>query len=163
MITYLIDVLSTNHQTIFMKLNWWLHAILILAFLVLIPKSKHLHLVLSPINIFFKPINMPNHNPVPIDMEADEEVLEELLGNLSKLSKNQTLDIFSCVECGRCTEVCPAHRGGGKLDPKNHFILDLKDPLLKNVADPINNIDVDAGWECTTCKHVLKSAQLGMK
>ena len=62
---------------------------------------------------------------------ADEE-LEKLLGSLDKLSKNQTLDVFSCVECGRCTEVCPAHRGGGSLDPKNHFILDLKDHLLNN-------------------------------
>ena len=161
MVTYLVDVFSTNHQSFFIKLNWWLHALLILGFLVLIPKSKHLHLVLSPINIFFKPINMPDHNPVPIDMEADEEVLEELLGNLSKLSKNQTLDIFSCVECGRCTEVCLAHRGGGKLDPKNHFILNLKDPLLKNVADPINNIDVDAGWECTTCQACSEVCPVG--
>ena len=161
MVTYLIDVFSTNHQTIFMKINWWMHALLILGFLVLIPKSKHLHLVLSPINIFFKPINMPNHNPVPIDMEADEEDLEELLGNLSKLSKNQTLDIFSCVECGRCTEVCPAHRGGGKLDPKNHFILNLKDPLLNNINDPINNIDIEAGWECTTCQACSEVCPVG--
>ena len=125
MITYLIDVsiIERSNNAMLLKTNWWIHAILILGFLVLIPRSKHLHLVLAPINIFFKPFNMPNHNPIPIDMEGDEEELEQLLGDMSKLSKNQTLDIFSCVECGRCTEVCPAHRGGGKLDPKNHFIL----------------------------------------
>ena len=161
MVTYLIDVLMVNGNYVILKANWWLHAILILGFLVLIPKSKHLHLVLSPINIFFKPLNMPNHNPVPIDMEGDEEELEELLGNLDKLSKNQTLDIFSCVECGRCTEVCPAHRGGGKLDPKNHFILDLKDPLLNNITDTINKIDVEAGWECTTCQACSEVCPVG--
>jgi Fe-S oxidoreductase len=152
MLTYIIDITyATESSGILLKINWWIHAILILGFLILIPKSKHLHLVLSPINIFFKPIISPSHDPVPIDMEGDEEELEELLGNLDKLSKNQTLDIFSCVECGRCTEVCPAHRGGGTLDPKNHFILNLKDPLLSNQLDVINQIDVEAGWECTTC------------
>ena len=59
-------------------------------------------------------------------MEADEQELEDLLGSLDKLSKNQTLDIFSCVECGRCTEVCPAHRGGGTLDPKKPFYFEFK-------------------------------------
>ena len=152
MLTYIIDITYvTDSAGLLLKINWWIHAILILGFLILIPKSKHLHLVLSPINIFFKPIISPSHDPVPIDMEGDEEELEKLLGNLDKLSKNQTLDIFSCVECGRCTEVCPAHRGGGTLDPKNHFILDLKDPLLNNQLDVINQIDVEAGWECTTC------------
>ncbi len=152
MLTYIIDITyATESSGILLKINWWIHAILILGFLILIPKSKHLHLVLSPVNIFFKPIISPSHDPVPIDMEGDEEELEELLGNLDKLSKNQTLDIFSCVECGRCTEVCPAHRGGGTLDPKNHFILNLKDPLLSNQLDVINQIDVEAGWECTTC------------
>ena len=152
MLTYIIDITyATKSSGILLKINWWIHAILILGFLILIPKSKHLHLVLSPVNIFFKPIISPSHDPVPIDMEGDEEELEELLGNLDKLSKNQTLDIFSCVECGRCTEVCPAHRGGGTLDPKNHFILNLKDPLLSNQLDVINQIDVEAGWECTTC------------
>ena len=162
MITYLIDISGIGiNNNVFLKFNWWLHAILILGFLVLIPRSKHLHLVLSPINIFFKPLNMPSHNPVPINMEAGEEELEELLGNLDKLSKNQTLDIFSCVECGRCTEVCPAHRGGGKLDPKNHFILNLKDPLLNNVIDTVNKIDDEAGWECTTCQACSEVCPVG--
>ena len=163
MITYIIEYIYVGHHStsLAMKINWWIHAVLILGFLILIPRSKHLHLVLSPINIFFKPILSPDHRPVPIDMEADEEELESLLGSLDKLSKNQTLDIFSCVECGRCTEVCPAHRGGGKLDPKNHFILDLKDHLLSNQLDAINKIDVDAGWECTSCQACSEVCPVG--
>tara|TARA_X000000368_G_scaffold64994_1_gene46390 strand:+ start:2275 stop:4125 length:1851 start_codon:yes stop_codon:yes gene_type:complete len=163
MITYIIDYVYVGHHStsLAMKINWWIHAVLILGFLILIPRSKHLHLVLSPINIFFKPILSPSHRAVPIDMEADEEELENLLGSLDKLSKNQTLDIFSCVECGRCTEVCPAHRGGGKLDPKNHFILNLKDHLLSNQLDAINKIDVEAGWECTTCQACSEVCPVG--
>ena len=164
MITYMIDAFWTLNNTFYtfsFKINWWLHAILILGFLILIPKSKHLHLVLSPINIFFKPINMPDHNAVPIDLDGDERKLEEVMNGLDKLSKNQILDIFSCVECGRCTEVCPAHRGGGSLDPKNHFILNLKDPLLNNKLDVVSDIDINAGWECTTCQACSEVCPVG--
>jgi len=166
MATYMVDALwiINNHHpsSLTFKLIWWTHAILILGFLVLIPKSKHLHLVLSPINIFFKSFETPNHRPVPIDMEGSEEDLENLLLGIGKLSKNQALDIFSCVECGRCTEVCPANRGGGKLDPKNHFILDLKNPMMESQnVDVIGNIDVEAGWECTSCQACTEACPVG--
>ena len=166
MITYMLDaywVISHSHPSMMtFKINWWIHATLILAFLFLIPRSKHLHLVLSPINIFFKSFESPNHRPVPIDMEGDEEELEKLLSNLGKLSKKQTLDIFSCVECGRCTEVCPANRGGGVLDPKHNFILDLKDPIMdSNGVDVIDNINVEAGWECTSCQACTEACPVG--
>ena len=148
MLTYMLDafwIINNSHPSnLTFKINWWIHALLILAFLFLIPRSKHLHLVLSPVNIFFKSFNLPNHNPIPIDMEGDEEELENLLSSMDKLSKKQTLDIFSCVECGRCTEVCPANRGGGVLDPKHNFILDLKEPLMKSKdTNVIGNIDVE--------------------
>tara|TARA_Y100001970_G_scaffold31323_1_gene38882 strand:+ start:17158 stop:19014 length:1857 start_codon:yes stop_codon:yes gene_type:complete len=166
MITYMIDaywIISNAHPSkMIFKVNWWIHAILILAFLFLIPRSKHLHLVLSPINIFFKSFENPNHRAVPIDMEGDEEELEKLLSSIGKLSKKQTLDIFSCVECGRCTEVCPANRGGGVLDPKHNFILDLKDPIMEsNDVDVINNINVEAGWECTSCQACTEACPVG--
>ena len=163
MLTYILDItyFGHNNPTLQAKINWWIHALLILGFLILIPRSKHLHLVLSPVNIFFKPILSPDHKPIPIDMDADEDELESLLGGLDKLSKNQILDVFSCVECGRCTEVCPAYRGGGTLDPKNHFILNLKDPLLNNKLDVVNNIDVEAGWECTTCQACSQVCPVG--
>ena len=166
MITYMIDTFwiinNSPINDLAYKSIWWTHAILILAFLVLIPRSKHLHLVLAPINIFFKPFINPDHRPVPIDMEGDESELEALLGDMNKLTKNQTLDIFSCVECGRCTEVCPANRGGGTLDPKNHFILDLKDPLMKNGnTEVIDSINVEAGWECTSCQACSEVCPVG--
>ena len=151
MITYLLG--EANIDPIMWRINWWIHSLIILAFLFLIPRSKHLHLVLAPINIFFKPFDLPEHTPVNIDLEGSEDELDTMLSDLTQMTKNQTLDVFSCVECGRCIDVCPANRGGGLLDPKNHFILDLREPLLKNGnVDVLSDINVEAGWECTTCQ-----------
>jgi len=166
MITYMLDaywiVANIHPSTLTFKINWWIHAILILGFLILIPRSKHLHLVLSPLNIFFKSPQMPNHRPIPIDMEGNEEDLEKLLSSMDRLSKKQTLDIFSCVECGRCTEVCPANRGGGVLDPKHNFILDLKKPIMETGdVNVLGNIDVEAGWECTSCQACTEACPVG--
>ena len=160
MVTYIYG--ETDLSPFVWKINWWIHSILILAFLFLIPRSKHLHLVLAPFNIFFRSFDQPDHSPVHIDLEGDEDELDDLLNDLTKLTKNQALDIFSCVECGRCTDVCPANRGGGILDPKYHFIMDLRDPLLegKDVA-VLDKINVEAGWECTTCQACTEVCPVG--
>ena len=144
------------------KVNWWIHSALILAFLFLIPRSKHLHLVLGPFNIFFRSFEHPDHTPVHIDLEGDEDDLDVMLNDLTKLTKKQALDIFSCVECGCCTDVCPANRGGGILDPKYHFIMDLREPLLegKDVA-VLDQINVEAGWECTACQACTEVCPVG--
>ena len=160
MVTYIYG--ETDLSPFVWKMNWWIHSILILAFLFLIPRSKHLHLVLAPFNIFFRSFDQPDHTPVHIDLEGDEEELDAMLNDLTKLTKNQALDIFSCVECGRCTDVCPASRGGGILDPKHHFIMDLRKPLLegKDVAI-LDQINVEAGWECTTCQACTEVCPVG--
>ena len=163
MFTYLIDEfhLLKDSPTAW-KANWWIHSSVIGGFLFLIPQSKHMHLVLSPFNIFLRPFEVPDHPAIPIDLEASEEELDELLLDLSRLSKNQALDIFTCVECGRCTDVCPANRGGGMLDPKYHFILDLKDPMLEsNDVNVVDKINVEAGWECTTCQACTEVCPVG--
>ena len=85
-----------------------------------------------------------------------------MLADLTEMTKNQALDVFSCVECGRCIDVCPANRGGGLLDPKNHFILDLRQPLLdKGNVDVLSEINVEAGWECTTCQACTEVCPVG--
>ncbi|GIT10264.1 MAG: hypothetical protein CM1200mP31_4330 [Candidatus Neomarinimicrobiota bacterium] len=127
--TYLIDefhLLKNSPQQ--GKANWWIHSSVIGDFFFLIPQSKHMHLVLSPFNIFLRPFEVPDHPAIPIDLEASEEELDELLLDLSRLSKNQALDIFTCVECGRCTDVCPANRGGGGSRSKVSFYFRFKEP-----------------------------------
>ncbi|MDC3287522.1 heterodisulfide reductase-related iron-sulfur binding cluster [Candidatus Marinimicrobia bacterium] len=162
MVTYLIDELHLLKNPIAYKVNWWIHSGVIGGFLFLIPKSKHMHLVLSPFNIFLRPFEIPNHPAIPIDLEASEEELDNLLLDLSRLSKDQALDIFTCVECGRCTDVCPANRGGGILDPKYHFMLDLKQPMLESGdANVVDKINVEAGWECTTCQACTEVCPVG--
>ncbi|MBT6796376.1 MAG: 4Fe-4S dicluster domain-containing protein [Candidatus Marinimicrobia bacterium] len=153
---------ETGLSPLVWKVNWWIHSALILAFLFLIPRSKHLHLVLGPFNIFFRSFEHPDHTPVHIDLEGDEDDLDVMLNDLTKLTKKQALDIFSCVECGRCTDVCPANRGGGILDPKYHFIMDLREPLLegKDVAI-LDQINVEAGWECTACQACTEVCPVG--
>ena len=160
MVTYLIG--EMNISPLLWKVNWWVHSIIILAFLFLIPRSKHLHLVLGPFNIFFKPFDQPEHTLVNIDLEGDEDELDAMLTDLTKLTQNQALDIFSCVECGRCTDVCPANRGGGILDPKHHFILDMREPILENKdVAVLDQINVEAGWECTTCQACTEVCPVG--
>ena len=163
MFTYLIDEFHLlKNSPAAWKANWWIHSSVIGGFLFLIPQSKHMHLVLSPFNIFLRPFEVPDHPAIPIDLEASEEELDELLLDLSRLSKNQALDIFTCVECGRCTDVCPANRGGGILDPKYHFILDLKNPMLEsNDVNVVDKINVEAGWECTTCQACTEVCPVG--
>ena len=160
MLTYLLGEMGIS-STLW-KINWWIHSIVILAFLILIPRSKHLHLVFAPFNIFFRPFTQPEHTPVHIDLEGDEDELDSMLTSLNKLTQNQALDIFSCVECGRCTDVCPANRGGGILDPKHHFIMDLRAPLLeeKDVA-VLDRVNIEAGWECTTCQACTEVCPVG--
>ncbi len=160
MITYLIGEMSIS--PLGWKINWWVHSAMILAFLWLIPRSKHLHLVLAPINIFFRPFNQPEHTPVAIDLEASEAELDNMLAAMTKMTMNQVLDVFSCVECGRCTEVCPANRGGGVLDPKHHFILDLRQPLMESGdVDVLAKLHVEAGWDCTTCQACTEVCPVG--
>ena len=160
MITYLLGEIHLSSTM--WKINWWLHSVLVLSFLFLIPRSKHLHLILGPFNIFFKSFQLPDHEPVKIDMDASEEELDHMLTDLNKMTKKQVLDIFSCVECGRCMDACPANRGGGILDPKHHFILDFRDSLLETEKiDVLSQINIEAGWECTTCQACTEVCPVG--
>jgi Fe-S oxidoreductase len=127
---------------------WWTHTLALLVFLPLIPHTKHLHLVLSPVTILVRRAGF-----VDIPKLAGDEDFG--LVNGKDVTRLEALQAFSCVECGRCSEHCPAANTGKVLNPKE-VILGLRTYL--NADGPASeapllgaNISDEAAFQCTTC------------
>jgi Fe-S oxidoreductase len=127
---------------------WWTHTLALLAFLPLIPHTKHLHLILSPVTVFLK---RPLFSDIP--KLAGDEDFGLVAGK--DVTRIEALQSFSCVECGRCTEHCPAYNTGKVLNPKE-IILGLRNYL--NTEGPSSetpllgaHISEEAAFQCTTC------------
>ncbi|WP_141504615.1 (Fe-S)-binding protein [Paenibacillus luteus] len=110
---------------------WWLHLLVLLSFLVYVPQSKHFHLLTAPVNLWFRRSTPPGRL-VPLDLE-DEEAESFGAGKVEDFTQKQLLDLYACVECGRCTNVCPASSTGKLLSPM-HLIVKLRDHLTEKGA-----------------------------
>ncbi|HML18849.1 MAG TPA: (Fe-S)-binding protein [Bryobacteraceae bacterium] len=127
---------------------WWAHTLVILAFLPLIPHTKHLHLVLSPVTVF---LSRGGFSRIP-PLVGDEDFGLDTGKDLTRII---ALQVYSCVECGRCSEHCPAFNTHKILDPKkialgvrgylNEFGPGSEEPLLGAY------ISQEAAFQCTTC------------
>jgi len=127
---------------------WWVHTLTLLAFLPLIPHTKHLHLVLSPATIF---LSRGGFSAIP-PLAGDEDFGLVAGKDVTQLV---ALQAYSCVECGRCTEHCPAANTGKELNPKE-IILGLRSYL--NDYGPASEEPLlgkynsqEAAFQCTTC------------
>jgi Fe-S oxidoreductase len=130
------------------RLNWWVHTLALLTFLPLIPHTKHLHLLLSPFTVF---LSRGGFSQIP-PLVGDEDFGLVTGKDVTRLT---ALQAFSCVECGRCTEHCPANNTGKTLNPKL-IALGMRDYLNEyGVASetPIvgATISQEAIFQCTTC------------
>ena len=140
------------------RANWWIHALVILAFLALIPASKHFHLVLSPITVFLKSPELGN---VPnLDFEKEQVGLEVV----KDLGSKTVLDAFTCVECGRCQVNCPAWGAGKELNPKA-IILQTQEALLTGPRDAklAGIYSEKVLWQCTTCGACENQCPVGIE
>ncbi len=157
MITFLLEVFQLVEGSA-AGVNWWLHSVIILVFLALIPNSKHFHLVLSPVTVFLKsPVLGDVKN---LDFEKEEVGLE----TVGQLEKKQVLDAFTCVECGRCQMNCPAYGTGKLLNPKK-LILQNETALLEGKLDAKLAEVYDPGvlWQCTTCGACENQCPVGIE
>ncbi|MEO6802175.1 MAG: (Fe-S)-binding protein [Granulicella sp.] len=164
-IAFLIFLLMVTYLGMFfvpdggaaIKILWWTHTLTLLAFLPLIPHTKHLHLVLSPVTVFLKRDGFakipPLHGDEDFGLVAGKDVTQLI-----------SLQAYSCVECGRCTEHCPASNTGKVLNPKE-IILGVRSYL--NELGPASEVallaeqrpdthfaatmSMEAAFECTTC------------
>ena len=113
---------SIDHPAFYATLFWWLHVLLVLAFLNYLPYSKHLHVVTSLINVYLSNTSGPGQKGVmrPMDLEADVEQFGA--ADVDQLTWKNLLDGYSCTECGRCTAACPANITGKVLSPRKIVI-----------------------------------------
>ena len=147
MITYLAG-LRLPEDELAGRINWWVHTISLLTFLPLIPHTKHLHLALSPITVFLRRMGFSRIPP----LEGDEDFGLDTGKDVTRID---SLQAFTCVECGRCTEHCPATNTGKVLNPKE-IILGLRGYLREfgpGSEEPLlgKHISEVAAFQCTTC------------
>jgi Fe-S oxidoreductase len=110
---------------------WWIHLLFLLTFLVYVPQSKHAHLIAGPANVFFNRLSKPGKLE-KIDFE-DESKESFGVGKIEEFTQSQLIDLYACVECGRCTNMCPATGTGKMLSPMD-LILKLRDHLTNTGA-----------------------------
>jgi Fe-S oxidoreductase len=147
MATYLAAFFVTSTGPA-VRILWWVHTLAILFFLVIIPHTKHLHLILSPVTVFLSRGSFSQIPPL-----AGDEDFGLVAG--TDLTRLVSLQAYSCVECGRCTEHCPAANTGKLLNPKE-VILGLRGYL--NDLGPASEVPLlgkynppEAPFQCTTC------------
>lgn len=124
--------------------GFWYHSVMVLVFLNILPYSKHFHIITVIPNVFLRRKGNTGKLESVHDLEGKVE-REEPVGRakITDLSWKNILDLYTCTECGRCTDNCPAYNTNKKLSPK-HVILAQRDHLYEcepyflkpEVADP---------------------------
>ncbi|MFI5282601.1 MAG: (Fe-S)-binding protein [Candidatus Dormibacterales bacterium] len=151
----------------------WAHVLIILGFLVYLPYSKHLHIMVAAINVFFGRTGARGRLE-PVAFEKPEEEVRFGSARVPDMTWKQMLDTMSCTECGRCQDVCPAYATGKALSPKL-LIMAMRDQLLSEgpkalagggyTPPPIvpNAVADDIVWDCVTCGACVRECPVGIE
>jgi Fe-S oxidoreductase len=124
--------LGTNFALQASNVAWWVHNLVILVFLNLLPPSKHFHIITAIPNIFFSKLE-PKGQLSKQDLENDTRFGTS---HIDQFTWKQVLDMFSCTECGRCSSNCPATATNKPLAPRQ-LLLDLRDYLFEHQNEVI--------------------------
>jgi len=141
----------------------WGHVLIILSFLVYLPYSKHLHILVAAFNVYFGRTRSRGRIE-PIDFEKPEAEVRFGSARAADMTWKQMLDTMSCTECGRCQDVCPAYATGKALSPKL-LIMAMRDHLVSGAASPIvpNAVTDDIVWDCVTCGACVRECPVGIE
>ncbi|MEY8018341.1 heterodisulfide reductase-related iron-sulfur binding cluster [Mycobacterium servetii] len=137
------------------------HIAVMLAFLIIVLHSKHLHIFTAPINVIFKrlpdalgPLQPVEYDGKPVDFENPPDDARFGRGKIEDFSWKAMLDFATCTECGRCQSQCPAWNTGKPLSPKL-VIMDLRDHWMakapyilgEKTAEPLEGLDLESVHE----------------
>lgn len=122
--------------------GWWLHIAVVFGFILYLPTSKHLHILLAFPNTYLSSDNprgrmsniesieseVKNMIGVPMTHPIKETLADFGVHDIFQLTRKNLLEAYSCTECGRCTSVCPANMTGKKLSPRK-IMMDVRDRM----------------------------------
>jgi len=183
--------LPTSSLLLVERIFWWAHIGGILIFLNYLYYSKHLHILLAFPNTFYS--NLAPLGKFNVDSTIKNEVTQILFPERSQtpneaviekfgasdvfdLKWTQLMNAYSCTECGRCTEVCPANKTGKKLSPRK-IMMDTRDRLEEVSRNRIVNkgvyqddqkqllndyISPEELWACTSCNACVEACPIAI-
>jgi Fe-S oxidoreductase len=140
---------------------WWVHAVTLLGFLDYLPYSKHMHILTSIPNCFFSDAGTVNTIAPEVFAAGNSYGVDRV----DQFRWKDLFDAYSCTECGRCNDNCPATVTGKALNPRL-IIHDIKinllhnGPALEKGKAPVlpligggceGSVGPEAIWDCTTC------------
>jgi len=187
----LFDGLSTSTVVAIERTAWWLHILGILFFLNYLYYSKHLHILLAFPNTYYANLDpkgklentasVTQEVKLMLDPSADPYAAPQIdqqpakfgVSDVIDLNRVQLLNAYSCTECGRCTDVCPANQTGKKLSPRK-VMMDTRDRLeevgsLLDKNQTINEnqlldnyITREELWACTSCNACVEACPIGI-
>ncbi|KOO37311.1 heterodisulfide reductase-related iron-sulfur binding cluster [Priestia koreensis] len=154
-ISVVLSGIGEHPSIVIFYIAWWIHLIFLLSFLVYVPQSKHAHLIAGPVNVFYNRLS----NPGKLEkIDFEDETQESFgVGKIEDFTQHQLIDMYACVECGRCTNMCPATGTGKMLSPMD-LIIKMRDHLTEKGAA----ITSKAPWVPTYAFSNTKGNQLAM-
>jgi Fe-S oxidoreductase len=141
----------------------WAHLCVILGFLAYLPRSKHLHIATAAVNVWFGRTRRRGRLE-PLRFDVPDEDMRFGAGTAADLTWKQILDGYSCTECGRCQDACPAFATGKILSPKL-LIMGIRDQVLARGDEPIagNGVPVESIWDCVTCGACVEACPVSIE
>ncbi len=187
----LFDSLSTPALNVIERIGWWGHILGIFGFLVYLPFSKHLHILLAFPNTYYSNLKRkgefttldsvtdvvaPNFDPSYQPKTDPNNPVRFGVKDVQDLTWKNLLDAYTCTECGRCTSACPQNITGKALSPRK-IMMDTRDRLVEvgNIMDANGGNFVDDGksllgnyiteeeiWACNTCNACVQECPVNI-
>jgi Fe-S oxidoreductase len=141
----------------------WAHLAVVFGFLRYLPHSKHLHIATAGINVWLARTSRPGRLE-PLRFDVPDAELRFGASTIFDLTKKEVMDAFSCTECGRCQDACPAYATGKILSPKL-LIMGVRDQVFAQSTGPIvgNGVPEQMIWDCVTCGACVEACPVSIE